>query len=114
MASSFAFDLDLIVRNGIVVTASDEVACDIGIKDGVVRILAEGLPSIPGCEEIDAEGAYVTVSDVTAARSVHGLIRVGSSSPEVSIRTSTSLSRARESILARAQPMIGLAGRAVR
>ncbi|KAK0480775.1 dihydropyrimidinase [Armillaria novae-zelandiae] len=58
------FDLDLIIRNGIVVTASDQVACDIGIKDGKIRFLAAGLPSLDGCQEIDAEGGYITPGGV--------------------------------------------------
>lgn len=59
-----SFDLDLIIRNGIVVTASDQVACDIGIKDGKIRFLAAGLPSLDGCQEIDAEGGYITPGGV--------------------------------------------------
>ncbi|WVQ81387.1 dihydropyrimidinase [Cryptococcus sp. DSM 104549] len=54
------FEFDLIVKNGIVVTASDEVACDIGVKDGVVVVLGQGLPVTEGCEVIDAEGGYIT------------------------------------------------------
>ena len=59
-----AFDLDLIVRNGIVVTASDQVACDIGIKNGKVVLLAQGIPAQEGCKDIDAEGGYVTPGGV--------------------------------------------------
>lgn len=58
------FDLDLIVRNGIVVTASDQVACDIGIKNGKVVLLAQGIPAQEGCQDIDAEGGYVTPGGV--------------------------------------------------
>jgi len=57
-------DLDLIVRNGIVVTASDQTACDIGIKDGKIKLLAAGIPSQKGCKEVDAEGGFVTPGGV--------------------------------------------------
>ncbi|THV04899.1 dihydropyrimidinase [Dendrothele bispora CBS 962.96] len=57
-------NLDLIVRNGVVVTASDQISCDIGIKDGKVKILAAGIPPQEGCKEIDAEGAFVTPGGV--------------------------------------------------
>ena len=35
--------LDLIIRNGTVVTASDTVRCDVGIKDGRIAVLAQNL-----------------------------------------------------------------------
>ncbi|CAD6584070.1 MAG: hypothetical protein TREMPRED_003726 [Tremellales sp. Tagirdzhanova-0007] len=61
---SNGFDFDLVVRNGIVVTASDEVRCDIGIKDGVVVCLAKHLPIGERCEVVDAEGAFITPGGV--------------------------------------------------
>ncbi|MFZ6761650.1 dihydropyrimidinase [Pseudoroseomonas sp. WGS1072] len=48
---------DCVVRNGTVVTASDTVACDIGIVDGVVVALGRDLPA--GRREIDASGRLV-------------------------------------------------------
>lgn len=60
------FNFDLVVKNGIVVTAADESACDIGIKDGVVVCLGKDLPVGEGVEVIDAEGGYVTVSHSSA------------------------------------------------
>ena len=48
---------DLVVRGGTVVTASDVTACDIGIRDGRIVMLGEGLA--PGREELDATGLYV-------------------------------------------------------
>lgn len=48
---------DCVVRNGTVVTASDTVACDIGIVDGVVAALGRDLPR--GRREIDASGLLV-------------------------------------------------------
>ncbi|MBM3520331.1 MAG: amidohydrolase family protein, partial [Alphaproteobacteria bacterium] len=48
--------LDLVVRNGTVVTAADSVRCDVGVKDGRVALLGEGLR---GAREIDATGRLV-------------------------------------------------------
>lgn len=59
-----SFPLDLIIRNGIVVTASDQVACDIGVKDGKIALLMVGIPPQEGVEEIDAEGGCVTPGGV--------------------------------------------------
>ncbi|KAF5374973.1 hypothetical protein D9758_000237 [Tetrapyrgos nigripes] len=57
-------DLDLIVRNAVVVTASDQFPTDIGVKNGKIKILAAGIPSQEGCREIDAEGGFVTPGGV--------------------------------------------------
>jgi len=48
---------DLVIRGGTVVTASDSVRCDIGIRDGRIAALAEELA--PGADEIDAAGKLV-------------------------------------------------------
>lgn len=50
--------LDLVVRNAKVVTAADIFACDIGIRDGRIVALGEGLSHANA--EIDARGRYVT------------------------------------------------------
>src|SRR5499426_2356800 len=50
-------DLDLVIRNGTVVTAADTTVCDIGIKDGVVATLGNNLGA--GAREIDAGGRLV-------------------------------------------------------
>ncbi|GAA5894967.1 uncharacterized protein JCM6883_002274 [Sporobolomyces salmoneus] len=55
-----AFDFDLVVKNGIVVTASDETHCDIAVKDGKVVLLMKDVPVPEGCQVIDAEGGYIT------------------------------------------------------
>lgn len=58
-------ELDCIVENGIVVTAADQGRYDIGIKDGLISILAPSstLKSLAKCSRIiDAQGAYVMVS----------------------------------------------------
>lgn len=50
-------DLDLVIRNGNVVTASEEVFCDIGIVNGKIAVLAKKLEG--GARSIDADGNYV-------------------------------------------------------
>jgi dihydropyrimidinase len=55
-------DLDLVVRNAHVVTASDEFDGDIGVAKGVIAALGRNLPR--GREEIDAAGRYVTPGGV--------------------------------------------------
>jgi dihydropyrimidinase len=57
-------DLDLVVRNARVATASDTFDSDIGIRDG--RIVQLGLDLPPGRREIDAAGRYVTPGGVDA------------------------------------------------
>jgi len=48
---------DCVVRGGTVVTASDSVRCDVGIRDGVVAALGRDLA--PGAREVDARGLLV-------------------------------------------------------
>ncbi|WWC93882.1 dihydropyrimidinase [Kwoniella sp. B9012] len=62
MTNPFLFDL--VIKNGIVVTAADQVTCDIGVKDGVVVCLGKDLPYTSDCEVIDAEGGFVTPGGV--------------------------------------------------
>jgi dihydropyrimidinase len=50
-------DFDLVIRNGTVATAADTVACDIGIKDGIVAMLGKNLAA--GAWEIDASSRLV-------------------------------------------------------
>ncbi len=49
--------LDLVIRNGTVVTATDTMACDLGIKDGLIAALGRNLG--PSRREIDAAGLLV-------------------------------------------------------
>ncbi len=49
--------LDLIIRNGTIVTATDCARCDIGIRDGRIEVLADRLDS--ECTEIDASQRLV-------------------------------------------------------
>jgi dihydropyrimidinase len=50
-------EYDLVIRGGIVATAADTIACDIGIKDGIVATLGKDLG--PGAREIDASRRLV-------------------------------------------------------
>ena len=59
-------DFDLVIRNGVVATAADTVACDIGIKDGVVATLGRSL--VAGAREIDASGRLVLPGGIAARR----------------------------------------------
>ena len=49
--------LDLVIRNGTVVTASDIVRCDIGVKDGRIAVLSQNLSD--ATEVVDASGKLV-------------------------------------------------------
>lgn len=50
-------DLDLAIRGGTVVTASDTIRCDVGIKDGRIALLAETITE--AARTIDASGLLV-------------------------------------------------------
>lgn len=71
-------DFDMVIKNGTVVTASDECRCDIGIKDGIIRVLADDIPEHSGITVIDAEGGFITV------RIIHRLINKLSFQPPYS------------------------------
>jgi dihydropyrimidinase len=62
MSADYAFDL--VVRNAVVITASDEMRCDIGVRAGRIVALAETLG--PGTREIDAAGRWVMPGGVDA------------------------------------------------
>jgi len=49
--------LDIVIRKGTVVTASDVVRCDVGVRDGRIVALADDLPA--AAREIDATGKLV-------------------------------------------------------
>jgi len=57
-------DFDLIIRNGKVVTASDVMQCDVGIKDGRIVALAASLSG--ATQEIDATDRLVLPGGVDA------------------------------------------------
>ncbi|MEQ5776671.1 dihydropyrimidinase [Thalassospira sp. NFXS8] len=48
---------DLVIKNGVVATASDTFKCDIAIRDGKIVQMGDNLSG--GAQEIDAEGKYV-------------------------------------------------------
>lgn len=66
-------DYDLIITNGICVTASDVAAYDVGIRDEKVVILApSGSLADAGTRRlIDAQGGYVTVGNACPAEVDH-------------------------------------------
>ena len=55
---------DLIIKNGVVVTAGDIGKYDVGVKDGKIAVLARSIRTedSPNAKVIDAEGGFVTVS----------------------------------------------------
>lgn len=53
---------DLVIRNGHVATSADEFDTDIGITDGKIAAIAQGIDS--GAEEIDAGGKLITPGGV--------------------------------------------------
>src|SRR3977135_2325692 len=57
-------ELDLVLRNARIATASDTFDSDIGIRDG--RIVQLGIDLPAGRREIDAAGRYVTPGGVDA------------------------------------------------
>jgi dihydropyrimidinase len=56
-------ELDLVIKNGNVVTATEEVFCDIGVAKGRIAALGKKLD---GARSIDAEGNYVFPGGVDA------------------------------------------------
>src|SRR5262247_3117023 len=48
---------DLVIRGGLVATATDAVVADLGIRGGRIATIDQGLP--PNGEEIDARGLIV-------------------------------------------------------
>lgn len=51
--------MDMIIRNGELITGQDRFVADIGIRDGKIQQVGRNLPASSGAEEIDAEGMYV-------------------------------------------------------
>jgi dihydropyrimidinase len=63
IVSDWEMSFDLIIKDGIVVTAADVGKYDIGVKNGKIATLAPSIKSddSPNARVIDAEGAFVTV-----------------------------------------------------
>ncbi|MCJ1486677.1 hypothetical protein MMC06_006855, partial [Schaereria dolodes] len=58
-------DFDMIVRNGIIVNASDIIeGHDIGIKDGKITCIGHLLPSTASTTFLDAQGGFITPGGV--------------------------------------------------
>ncbi|KAI9710960.1 MAG: hypothetical protein M1820_002397 [Bogoriella megaspora] len=59
-------DLDLVVKNGVIVTASEVLPTgqDIGIKDGKIVCIGSSLPQSQGTKVVDAQGGYITPGGV--------------------------------------------------
>lgn len=64
---SFPQEYDLVVTNGVCVTAADVASLDIGIICGKIALLAPSgsLGKAKASKVIDAEGGYVMVSWLT-------------------------------------------------
>src|SRR2546423_9493844 len=50
-------EFDLVIRNGTVATAADTTSCDIGVRNGTIVALGQGLAA--GGRDIDATGKLV-------------------------------------------------------
>src|ERR1700681_3122824 len=50
-------EYDLVIRNGTVATAADTTRCDIGVRNGTIVALGQGLAA--GARDIDASGRLV-------------------------------------------------------
>jgi dihydropyrimidinase len=68
-------ELDLVIRNGTVVTAADSFACDVGVRGGRIVALAEDLPAGP--REIDADGMLVLPGGVDSHCHIEQLSGMG-------------------------------------
>jgi hypothetical protein len=68
-------DLDLVIRNGTVVTAADSFRADVGVRAGRIVALAEELPR--GAREIDAAGRLVLPGGVDSHCHIEQLSGMG-------------------------------------
>jgi dihydropyrimidinase len=66
-------DLDLIVKNGVVVTASETQKADIGVKDGKIVLISEHIDQ-PAAKVIDAGGKYVIPGGVEIHTHIDGIL----------------------------------------
>jgi dihydropyrimidinase len=51
--------MDLVIKNGTVVTAADTYQADIGVSKGKIAVIADSVEAKKGCEVIDAKGMLV-------------------------------------------------------
>ena len=68
-------DLDLVIRNGTVVTAADSFRADVGVHAGRIVALAEELPR--GAQEIDAAGKLLLPGGVDSHCHIEQLSGMG-------------------------------------
>src|SRR5919106_3085952 len=68
-------DLDLVIRNGTVVTAVDSARCDVGIREGRIVALAEDLPK--GARDIDGRERLVLPGGVDSHCHIEQLSGMG-------------------------------------
>jgi dihydropyrimidinase len=68
-------DLDLVIRNGTVVTAADTFRADVGVRDGRIIALAEGISR--AAQEIDAAGKLVLPGGVDSHCHIEQLSGMG-------------------------------------
>jgi dihydropyrimidinase len=74
-------ELDLVVRHGTIVTASDTFVCDIGVEDGKIAALGR---SLSGAEQsVDATGQYVLPGGIDSH------VHIEQDSPETGARPGT-------------------------
>jgi urease alpha subunit len=76
--ASMAIDLDLVVKGGTVVTASDVFKADVGVKDGRIAALA---PSLDGAAIVDAGSLLVMPGGVDSHVACGATRRATSISP---------------------------------
>ena len=76
-------DFDLVIRGGTVVTAADTYRADIGIRDGRVATIGEGLD---GAQKLDADGLLVLPGGVDSHCHIEQL-RAGGGVDEESFTT---------------------------
>ena len=80
-------DFDLVVRGGTVVTAADTYRADIGIRDGRIVTIGEGLD---GAEKLDADGLMVLPGGVDSHCHIEQLRANGGADEESFVTGSTS------------------------
>lgn len=51
--------MDMVIRNGIVVTAHETFKADVGVRKGKIASIARDLSGVPARETVDAKGLYV-------------------------------------------------------
>src|SRR5699024_9781470 len=55
---------DLLIKNGLIITAADRYHADIGIKDGIIVALGQGLTDAE--QTVDADGLWVMPGGIDA------------------------------------------------